>query len=87
MNTVQMISMLTCPLCGHQSAETMPIDACEFFFECAGCGVLLKAKAGDRCVFCSYGDVPCLQVMRASETSQSYCRLSLEQRPRPCGRI
>ncbi|MES2404015.1 MAG: GDCCVxC domain-containing (seleno)protein [Pseudomonadota bacterium] len=52
-------STLTCPHCGRQSAETMPTDACQFFYECPGCGELLRPKAGDCCVFCSYGDVPC----------------------------
>jgi hypothetical protein len=37
----------------------MPLDACVFFHECAGCGALLRPKPGDCCVFCSYGSVPC----------------------------
>jgi hypothetical protein len=37
----------------------MPTDACQFFYDCKGCGAVLKPKAGDCCVFCSYGDVPC----------------------------
>ncbi|WP_280642666.1 GDCCVxC domain-containing (seleno)protein [Methylocystis rosea] len=37
----------------------MPTDACQFFYECKRCGALLKPKAGDCCVFCSYGDMPC----------------------------
>jgi hypothetical protein len=37
----------------------MPTDACQFFHECAGCHVLVRPKAGDCCVFCSYGSVPC----------------------------
>lgn len=52
-------STITCPTCGHAKAETMPIDACRFFYECAGCGALLRPRAGDCCVFCSYGSVPC----------------------------
>jgi len=52
-------STLTCPHCGHQSVETMPTDACIYFHECARCGVLLRPQAGDCCVFCSYGSVPC----------------------------
>src|SRR6516162_10073916 len=27
--------------------------------ECTGCGVQLRPKAGDCCVFCSYGSVRC----------------------------
>ena len=37
----------------------MPTDACIFFHECSGCHARLRPKAGDCCVFCSYGDVPC----------------------------
>ncbi|MDH3577809.1 MAG: hypothetical protein OEO71_08330 [Gammaproteobacteria bacterium] len=52
-------STLTCPECGHSAHEVMPVNACEFFYECKGCGTLLRPKPGDCCVYCSYGDVPC----------------------------
>jgi hypothetical protein len=52
-------SVLTCPVCGHRAEETMPTDACLFFYDCPGCGTLLKPRPGDCCVFCSFGDVPC----------------------------
>jgi len=52
-------STLTCPVCGFVSVELMPTDACVFFHECAGCHTRLRAKAGDCCVFCSYGSVKC----------------------------
>lgn len=52
-------STLTCPACGHRTREKMPVDACQYFFECPGCGVLLKPRPGDCCVFCSFGDVKC----------------------------
>jgi ribosomal protein L37AE/L43A len=52
-------SALTCPHCSRESVETMPEDACLFFWDCPGCGARLKPKAGDCCVFCSYGSVPC----------------------------
>jgi hypothetical protein len=52
-------SILTCPACGHAQAEVMPLDACQYFYECTSCGVLLKPKPGDCCVFCSYGTVKC----------------------------
>ena len=59
-------SQLTCPECGYSSAETMPMDACIYFHQCAGCGTTLRPKPGDCCVFCSYGSVPCppIQVQR-----------------------
>jgi hypothetical protein len=52
-------SEITCPKCGARRKETMPTDACQFFYECTGCGVLLRPKPGDCCVFCSYGSVKC----------------------------
>src|SRR6266704_2323276 len=41
------------------SVETMPTDACQFFYECKGCGAVLKPNPGDCCVFCSFGSVKC----------------------------
>jgi hypothetical protein len=52
-------SEITCPQCGHRQVETMPTDACQFFYDCIGCQAVLRPKAGDCCVFCSYGSVPC----------------------------
>ena len=52
-------SILTCPECGRSATETMPTDACIYFYECKGCHTVLKPKAGDCCVFCSYGSVNC----------------------------
>jgi hypothetical protein len=52
-------STLVCPRCAFAKEETMPEDACQFFYKCAGCGALLKPKPGDCCVFCSYGSVKC----------------------------
>jgi len=58
-NEIILGSTLTCPKCGHSITETMPTDACQWFYECVGCGALLKPLHGDCCVFCSYGTVPC----------------------------
>ena len=52
-------SMLTCPNCGHQKTETMPTDACQYFYECENCRTRLKPLPGDCCVFCSFGTVKC----------------------------
>ncbi len=56
---IQTRSALTCPTCGTRTEEEMPLDACIYFYECRGCGTLLKPKPGDCCVFCSYGSVKC----------------------------
>jgi hypothetical protein len=56
---IEMESTLTCPRCGFADKVPMPGDACQFFHACRECGVLLKPKPGDCCVFCTYGDIPC----------------------------
>ena len=61
------ISTLTCPKCGHTEREEMPINACQFYYDCKGCDVLLKPKSGDCCVFCSYGDVKCPPVQEGQD--------------------
>ncbi|HEX7197888.1 MAG TPA: GDCCVxC domain-containing (seleno)protein [Dongiaceae bacterium] len=59
-------SVIACPSCGYQATERMPMDACQFFYDCRGCGALLQPKPGDCCVFCSYGSVPCPPFQLAS---------------------
>ena len=56
---LQLQSTLTCPKRSYQAVDTMPTDACQFFYDCKGCGARLKPLTGDCCVFCSYGSVPC----------------------------
>ncbi|MGH8291774.1 MAG: GDCCVxC domain-containing (seleno)protein [Steroidobacteraceae bacterium] len=67
---------LTCPSCGARHTQTMPTDACIYYFECTACGTMLKPKPGDCCVFCSYGSLPCppIQMARAGgDTGTSCC--------------
>jgi sarcosine oxidase delta subunit len=58
-------STITCPVCGTAKVETMPTDACLYFYDCTGCHTLLRPKSGDCCVFCSYGSVPCPPIQTA----------------------
>ncbi len=58
-NAVVLESVLTCPHCDFAAHESMPTDACQFFYECRECKTLLRPKPGDCCVFCSYGSVKC----------------------------
>ena len=44
-------STIVCPACGHRESEIMPEDACQYFYKCEGCGVVMKPKKGDCCVF------------------------------------
>lgn len=52
-------SVITCPHCATAKTETMPTNACQFFYECTSCGAMLRPKSGDCCVFCTYGSMPC----------------------------
>ena len=65
-STVILESVITCPVCGHQKHETMPVDACQFFYECEGCCTRLKPNEGDCCVFCSYGTMKCPPVQQGT---------------------
>jgi MerC mercury resistance protein len=66
---MELQSIITCPSCGHQKEETMPTNACQFFYECENCKTRLKPKQGDCCVFCSYGTVKCPPI----QLNQSCC--------------
>jgi hypothetical protein len=68
--TIIYTSTLTCPHCGHVESLAMPTDACQFFHECKGCGGLIKPKAGDCCVYCSFGDVPCPPIQQSRATGK-----------------
>jgi late competence protein required for DNA uptake (superfamily II DNA/RNA helicase) len=57
--SIESFSRIKCPKCGHSEKEEMPVNACQWFYECRNCHVLLRPKAGDCCVFCSYGTVRC----------------------------
>lgn len=65
---MQMESIITCPYCGHAETETMPSDACQWFYKCKCCGEIVKPKPGDCCVFCSYATVACPPVQAARST-------------------
>ncbi len=46
---IQLNSTITCPECGFKKEELMPVDSCQFFYECSNCGKILKPTeyAGD----------------------------------------
>ena len=39
-------SVLTCPLCGFDKPETMPTDACQFYYEYTNCKAVLRPQSG-----------------------------------------
>ena len=68
---MRFVFAIICPACGHRSAKSMPTDACLFFYECKGCGALLKSKVGVCCVFCSYGDFPCPPIQEEKQQGRA----------------
>lgn len=66
-------STITCPECGFQKEETMPVDACQYFYICTNCNTILKPKQGDCCVFCSYGTEPCPPIQENKTCNSSCC--------------
>lgn len=66
-------STIKCPKCGYKKTEKMPIDYCQWFYECKECHTLLKPLAGNCCVFCSYGSVPCPPIQLSNERKENRC--------------
>ncbi|HJS32831.1 MAG TPA: GDCCVxC domain-containing (seleno)protein [Alphaproteobacteria bacterium] len=59
-------AVLICPRCGSRHESKMPEDACLYIWDCPACGARLEPKAGDCCVFCSYGSSPCPPMQAAN---------------------
>lgn len=59
MTSARTEATITCPVCNAKARESMPEDACQYFYRCTSCGEMLKPIVGDCCVFCSYADVLC----------------------------
>ena len=50
-------SVITCPQCGTAKAETMPTDACQFFYRCTGCGRVQVVAVGGPEPACCGGEL------------------------------
>lgn len=70
---MELTSTIICPECGRRETETMPTNACQFFYDCKGCGALLRPKLGDCCVYCSFGTVPCPPIQQARAGQANAC--------------
>ena len=55
---MELRSVITCPACSHSATEIMPTNACRYIYDCKRCGHRMKSIKG-KCVYCSYGSVPC----------------------------
>lgn len=61
-------TLLICPDCHHQRWIEMPKDRCVLSFDCEGCANILRPKAGDCCVFCSFGTIACPPIQQQRES-------------------
>ncbi len=66
MQGIELESKITCPECGYSKVENMPTNACQWYYECEGCKILLKPLKDDCCVYCSYGTVKCPPIQEGS---------------------
>jgi hypothetical protein len=64
---IKLQSIVTCPFCSNKREETMPSDACQFFYECDTCKKVLKPKENDCCIYCSYGSEKCPPVQQEKD--------------------
>ena len=74
-------STISCPNCGNKKEETMPTDACQYFYECEKCKQVFKPKQGDCCVYCSYGSVACPPIQQDIYSGESGPPLPVQSRP------
>jgi len=61
---IKRTSTVTCPECEEATEVEMPVESCQFFWECPACETVLRPEEGDCCVFCSFGTVPCPPVQQ-----------------------
>ncbi|WNC72329.1 GDCCVxC domain-containing (seleno)protein [Thalassotalea psychrophila] len=66
MSEIILESEITCPECDFKKIETMPTNACQYFYECSRCYTILKPLSGDCCVFCSFGTVKCPPIQQGN---------------------
>ena len=57
-------TIIKCPYCSHKKTEVMPINFCQFLYNCEACKKLIKPIKGDCCIYCSYGSIPCPTVQK-----------------------
>ena len=53
------VTEIICPYCDHKKSEILPGDVCVIKYTCENCKKELTPKAGDCCVYCTYGSHKC----------------------------
>ena len=61
-------SILTCPQCMCKKLEELHENISPSNFRCESCQQTIKIVSGECCIYCQYGDYPCIQdqIIRAS---------------------
>ena len=70
---IELTSTIICPECGYKKEEEMPTNACQFFYECENCKVILKPNKGDCCVYCSFGTISCPSIQENKSCENTNC--------------
>jgi hypothetical protein len=65
-------SVITCPECGTAKLETMPTDACQFFYVCTGCGTKLRPNGIDNVHPLSGREIRALRQLRRENMESRY---------------
>ena len=52
-------STLTCPVCGHQQRQYIPVENLDSYY-CSACESMIEKLEGTCCIYCSYGTNKCL---------------------------
>jgi len=53
-------SILTCPYCAYKKSEVLQENISLTNFRCESCQQVVKISSGECCVYCQYGDYPCI---------------------------
>lgn len=58
--TMILESILTCPYCNDEQPEELIENISPVNFRCKTCKEIVKISEGQCCIYCEYGDYPCL---------------------------
>ena len=53
-------SILTCPYCDYEKSEALFENVSPVNFRCESCKQVVKITSGECCIYCQYGDYPCV---------------------------
>lgn len=54
-------SVLSCPHCFNKERETLLENVFPASYRCNKCSKTIKIDTGDCCIYCTFGDYPCIQ--------------------------